>query len=1174
MYLSKLQILGFKSFANKVTLDFNTGTTCIIGPNGSGKSNIVDAMRWVLGEQKVSLLRSDKMENVLFNGTKTRKPMGMAEVSLTIENNKNILDSTYSEIVISRRLYRSGESQYLINKVPVRLKDVVDLFMDTGMGANSYSVIELKMVESILSDNKQERRLLFEEAAGVVKYKTRRKSALRKLEATQANLARVSDIITEVDKTVSSLSRQVAKARRYLDYTEQLKKNELDLAVFRYHRLKQEIEPLEQELLMLSQEKDKNYHQITIEEALLEDYNRRGIEAEQNLQELNKHLYALDNTIRHLNQEDAVAETKIGEMQKNSARYRTEISEYEQKIIALKESLVSYEEELNDLEAGHETLSNQFNTIRAERDEQVQIIEKEKSEIDRLNQEFRTKFQNLSVKKEAFQQKEYRLSFAREQIEKINKAQTELIREIDELKHEIESRQGSYSSTENEISEARENLEWLSAQALKIQENLTAQNNAYNKSVSEIERLRARIGFFKNSISSYEGHSASTQYIMSQKQRLPGIYGAVSELIDTGSAYAPLVESILGDTLNYIVVETDHQARELINLIRSEKKGRITCIPLERINAIPRPSRVQTDDSVHFLMDHLTCSEKFKHLLHILLGDVVVCDTLDDALRQSRHYPNLQFITSDGEMVRFNREVSGGEKKVNDHAIIGRKQKLKELELELFKMENQLDQLETDIQASKQEQAQNAEAQRKARSMIDNRQNEFYQIKNVLSKYSYQLETKQKQQEAATSQLQKYKLEATGDDHELSQLKDEISAAQEDLNDLEREVIKRSNAFESRNEEFQIISNEYQQLQLKLSNLNNQINNRKNDLRRGRQTIADSEMQIKRRHEEIENLKKQVGALQEAINNRKEKRERLWEERDTLDKKRQAGESAFQEMREKRRELEEQIREFRRKHDNSLEKAKKLEIQISEHNYRSGTLREQMTREYAVDIDALIPNDNLDEQETEHEIESLRNRIHHMGAVNPLAVSEYEKENERLQFLTGQYEDLQNAEQSLLDTIEKINKTARSQFIETFNAIKVNFEKVFKSFFENGTGTIRLAENQDPLEADIDIEVTTKGRSLQTLTLLSGGEKTLTAISLLFSIYLVKPSPFCILDEVDAPLDDMNIGRFTEALKSFSDNTQFIVVTHNKNTMEAAKNIYGITMEEEGVSKIVSVSFN
>ena len=1174
MYLSKLQIIGFKSFANKITLDFNTGTTCVIGPNGSGKSNIVDAMRWVLGEQKVSLLRSDKMESVIFNGTKTRKPMGMAEVSLTIENNKKVLNSAYSEIVVSRRLYRSGESQYLINKVPVRLRDVIDLFMDTGMGANSYSVIELKMVESILSDNKQERRLLFEEAAGVVKYKTRRKSALRKLETTQLNLSRVSDIINEVDKTVSSLKRQVGKARRYLDYTEQLKKNELDLAVYRYHHLLDAISPLEQELTMLSQEKEKNYHQITIEEALLEDYDRQGIATEQRLQELNKQLYNRDNAIRQLNQEDAVSQTKIEEMRKNNTRYHTEISEYEQKIIALKDNQNIFQHELTDLETNREAMAATFQTLSTERDEQAQRIEKEKTEIERLNQDFRIKFQNLGEKKEAFQQKEYRHSFAQEQIEKIKNTQNELSQEISSLEAELQTRQLSYKSTETHILEATENLKWLSGQSIKLQEKLTTGNNTYNQRLSEIERLHGRIGFFKNSISSYEGHSASTQFIMSQKQRLPGIYGAVSEIIETDTKYVPLVESILGSTLNYIVVETDNQARELIGLVRREKKGRITSIPLERVNSIPLAKRVQRDGSINFLLDHINCAPKFENLLYILLGDVAVCDSLDEALKQSQDYPQLQFITHDSEVVRFNREVSGGEKKGNEHTIIGRKQKLEELEKELFLLEAQLGQLENDLAETKQEQKQNLEAQHKVRQSIDNKQNEFYQIKNVLSKFSYQLDTKQKQQESAASQLQKYQQEINGDDHDITVLRDEIDSAQRALNDLEREVIKRSNAFENQNEEFQMLSGDFQQLQLKLSDLNNQINNRKNDLQRSINAIADSEEQIKRRKQEIEDIKTNVEQLESDISQRKAKREQLWEERDNIDKKRQAEESVFQEMREKKHALEEQIKEFRRKHDNSLEKTKKLEIQINERQYRAETLRGQMTREYSIDIDALLPNDNLDEHETEEAIESLKSRILHLGAVNPLAVSEYEKENERLQFLKSQFDDLQKAEHSLMDTIDKINKTARTQFIETFEAIKVNFEKVFKSFFATGTGTIRLADDQDPLEADIDIEVTTKGRSLQTLSLLSGGEKTLTAISLLFSIYLVKPSPFCILDEVDAPLDDMNIGRFTEALKSFSDNTQFIVVTHNKSTMEAAKNIYGVTMEEEGVSKIVSVNFN
>ncbi len=419
MYLSKLKIMGFKSFATKTQMDFNPGMSCIIGPNGSGKSNIVDAIRWVLGEQRTTALRSDKMENVIFNGTRQRKPTGMAEVSMTIDNTNNILKTEYRQVVITRRLYKSGESQYLLNNTPVRLKDIIDILMDSGLGANSYSIIELKMVESILSENRAERRLLFEEAAGVVKYKIRRKSALRKLEATRTDLTRLEDIIGEIQKTVNSLSRQVGKARRYLAYTEELKNTDVELSRFRYNRLLEEIRPLKLQLEEVSKVKEASHSQITIDEALLEDYKRELIRREQELQELNIKLQEIDTRIAELNKDQAVSETKTEEMGKNRQRFLQDISDLKQKIKIMLENLEEFKQEYDALSEQKEAVESRYNKVEAERRSELEKLQDEKKEIDRLNQTFRNQLNALSSQKEEFRQKKYQLEFNSEQLKSL-----------------------------------------------------------------------------------------------------------------------------------------------------------------------------------------------------------------------------------------------------------------------------------------------------------------------------------------------------------------------------------------------------------------------------------------------------------------------------------------------------------------------------------------------------------------------------------------------------------------------------------------------------------------------------------------------------------------------------------------------------------------------------------
>ncbi len=1173
MYLSKLELHGFKSFAQKTKLEFTDGLSCIIGPNGSGKSNIVDAIRWVLGEQKVTSLRSDKMENVIFNGTKIRKPMGMSEVALTVQNNKKILASSYEEIVIARRLFRSGESQYLINKVPVRLKDVIDLFMDTGMGANSYSVIELKMVESILSENKQERRNLFDEAAGIVKYKTRRKSALRKLEQTRNDLERLNDIIIEIEKNVNSLNRQVSKARRYLEYTDQLKKGTIDLATFRYHKCLDSIRPLEYELNQVSKEKEESSHQITLEEALLEDYNKQAISFEQTLQELNKKIYDKDNLIRHLNQEDAVAEAKLEEMKKNKERFTSEIASFENKIEHLNENIKNNSTEINNIKIQQEEWQEKFSKLSKERDERYKIINEEKQEIDRLNTDFKNLFQEVASEKELLKQKEYRLEFHQNHLKQLKDSTADQVNQRTSLKKQFDDLQQQKKKLLIQTGEIKKDLNSVNSELQNRNESIKTIQEEITFISAELEKFRSRKEFLTNIISSYDGLSQSTQYLMTHKSSFKGINGPLVDLINSDAESATLVETVLGDALNFIVVEDTESAGDILNEIKKQNKGRLTCIPLDKINSIKVKNPERPND-FNFLIDKLSSDKKYEHLLELLLGDIVIADNLAQATSMAEKYPFLRFVSKDGEIVEKNFYLSGGTKPDKDAALIGRKRKLQELNSEIEKVGIVLKK-KTDKLNKTKEELTNLEIQLKQiQELLDKNNIQLAECEKQLHSVEYEINMHTKQHEAAKTEESDIYSKVDQLKTEIEANRNQLSQKQKQLNQLEQNTISKTNQFEEKNEDFRILADEFQKVQLELNSVNNLLSNKENDSARINENILELNNSIEHRKNEIENIINALSNFETEKEERKQNREQIWEERDKIEKEKQKIEINFQEIKDKNHELENQIRQFRKKHDSSLERSKNLEVKINEYKYRSESIREEINKEHSVDIDALIPNENLDTDETEEMIDVLRSRIKNLGPVNPLAISEYEKENERLQFLLKQREDLLTADKSLTKTIEDINKTARKQFLETFQAIKKNFEDVFKSFFVNGSGTISLAEHEDLLETDINIEVTTKGKGLQTLSLLSGGEKTLTAISLLFAIYLVKPSPFCILDEVDAPLDDVNITRFTQALRNFSKNTQFIIVTHNKRTMEATETMYGVTMEEEGISKLVSVKLN
>ncbi|MCD6376111.1 MAG: chromosome segregation protein SMC [Caldisericaceae bacterium] len=1172
MYLSRLQLLGFKSFAQKIKLDFNEGISCIIGPNGSGKSNIVDAVRWVLGEQRTTVLRSDKMQSVIFNGTRQRKPMGMAEVSLTIQNNKKILNTEFDEVVITRRLYRSGESEYLINNSVVRLKDILNLFMDTGLGPNSYSVIELKMVESILSENKAERRLLLEEAAGIVKYKIRRKSALKKLEDTRTDLVRINDIISEVEKKVNSLSRQVGKARRYLNYSEELKKLDIQLCLHRFHALLDEIRPLKQQLQEVSKQKEESYHQITIDEALLEDYKREQIKLEQEIQQYNLQISQLNDQLAKLNQDQAVAETRKEQLQQNKTRYIEDIDQAEQKIKLLKENLETYQTELKTIRHKKEEAEQKLAEIEAQRQSDLDVLQKEKQEIDQLNQTFRQKFQYVSNFKDQQAQREYRFRFQQEQMEETEEKITTWQLEIQQLETEIariQTKQTELLSEQERIKAAIEQLEG------KINQ-LTQQKNQLDQErrnlLGSLEEIRSRKKFFEQIVTSYEGFWQSTKYLMTHRQQFSGIKGTLSDIVSADENLKPLLETLLGDALNYILVDSVSSAKQIIEHVKKEKKGRITLIPLERVPAANPVSR--TGDDFSFLIDQIHYEAPYRDLMYLLIGDVVLVDNLDQALQLANKYPQYRFITRTTETVNFNREISSGEESKKSVSMVGRKELLAKLEKKLKQTEAELEKVNQELQETEQQINQLNEQVRQNTQKLQQQQTEKIELDKKENQLQYEIKKLNQEIENGQKRMDDLRKENFSLKKEIENHSAQLDELQQELNELERETIQRTSEYERKSEAMESLLEEVQRARLQSNNMRNQYQNRLADIQRTEKSITELTAEIERKRNEIKNINETLTQIDIDSEQRKTAREKLWEQKDKLDDARQSIEQKYQELKAKIIDLEQQTREYRRKHDSTVEKSKQLELKIQENEYKAESIREYALKEYSEDVEVSIPYQDFDEQEAEQRIETLRLRIKNMGQVNPLAVQEYEEEKERFDFLTKQRDDLLQAEKSLIETIDKINKTARQQFMETFNQIKANFETVFKSFFENGEGTIELEEDADPLEADIIFKIRTKGKRLQTLTLLSSGEKTLTAISLLFSIYLVKPSPFCILDEVDAPLDDINIGRFTEALKKFSKNTQFIVVTHNKRTMEAAETLYGVTMEEEGVSKIVSVKFN
>ncbi len=1179
MYLSKLEVFGFKSFAQKVTFQFNDGITAIIGPNGCGKSNIVDSIRWVLGEQRTSLLRLDKMENLIFNGTALRKPLNMVEVSLLIENTKNILPSVYSEVKITRRYYRSGESEFLLNNRLVRLKDVIDLFADTGMGSDAYSVIELKMVEQILSENAEERRRLFEEAAGIKKYKFRRKAALRKLETTEQELQRLSDIIAEVQKTVNSLSRQVGKARRYHQYKDELRRQELYIYQVRKKNFEDDLLPLREEYQQVRQTRERLGKEVTQDEAELEKLQVKAVDLENQFRQISAHLNDLDVQVRDIQQRVQLNEQKIESSREN-------ISEREKEISKLKQRLEENRQQLMTVTQEKEAISFTLAEVEKEFQQQQQAQQQAEQKLSSTRQgfqEFRDlnllELRQLGQEKENYQRITIEKQNVLQNLEKLKTSQVQ-------LENESKNRQNRLQQLTQEVQDARQKVEnyqqkfqLLKQEISQLEDEIAKLENQKSELIGQLARTQSRAQFLKGLIENYEGFSDGIQYIMAHRHQYRGIVDTLVNLVDTEEHYRPVLESYLEAIANYLVVEEVDVAQEIIEAIGQQKKGRLTLLPLSSI-----PSRRESPSTINifngravFLKDVIRFDSRFEKIFQLLFDRVAIVSDLQTALELQQKWPDYCFVTQKGEIVGHWGEITGGST-LQVLNLTGRR-------AELTKVQDEVEQWRLALQENEEQLARQQQVLQQKKTAIE----ELEKIQRDFLKDYSSLEQQYHQEKFEVNHLAERLAEIRNEiqqiDHRLAEL-----AQQEDLlqpvilsasskeQHLQVEGERRSRELEEVEKQFSQIFQQTQKIQEKYFQHQSHfkaIQQRLEFIQQAEQEISgrieQAQLEISHFQKIIETIQHENSILQADLDGR-------YKQRDEIEKQKTEIENNYQSLKSLILSREEEIKKLHRRWNLSLERLKELELKIQEIEIKLNTQQEQYAAQYGEELNKLLQEnpvpENITLAEMQAEIQKLRESIEALGEVNPLAVKEFDKEKERLDFLKTQQSDLLKAKTELLETISKLNKTARQLFMETFEKINNNFKSVFGKFFEGGEAELQLIENSDPLEANIDIIVHIKGKRLTTLSLLSAGEKTLTAISLLFAIYLYKPSPFCILDEVDAPLDDVNIARYTHALKEFSKQTQFILVTHNKMTMQAAQAMYGITMEEPGVSKVVSVRFD
>jgi chromosome segregation protein len=1179
MFLSKLQILGFKSFPQKTELHFDKGMTAIVGPNGCGKTNILDAIRWVLGEQRTTLLRSAKMEEVIFSGTKDLKPLGMSEVSLIIENSQGLLPVDYNQVTVTRRLFRSGESEYLLNKNPCRLKDITELFLDTGVGIHAYSVMQPEMVEAILSDKAEERRFLFEEAAGITKYKLRRKEAERKLEHTEGDLLRLGDILTEVEKQTNSLRRQKGKAARYKKLTEEIRELEIKIGCSEFQIFKEKEVELENKSKVLADHTQKATADLGKQEAEVEELRLNHLDKEKEFNSLQKGINELSEKGFEIEREISIGRERRSNLEQLIAKNKEEIQSLETRLSSTRNEKEAKKTQQSELGAEIESKENTCQEIDKTLLDNDEKLASCKEKLERLSSEWQQASDDLSQLKSERESTKAQIEELKQRDAMFSEEMASVRRKLGEISERFESHasrdEGKKRGLEDKIRELallKENIE----QNRSDSAGLASQEG---KIRTALEGDKTKLEMLRQISEHYEGYGQGEKSVLSAKDQLPGIIETVANLIGTDVEYLKAVESALGTSLQFIVCRDVNSALTAIQYLKEQKAGRATFLPLDKIDAREiNPRRIDLGDypgAVGWATDLVRCEEDYRNVMHLLLGDVILVKSMEDVSQLASQIPSgFHLATPEGEIIKTEGAITGGSPK--EISLLGR-------ELEIRRLQEQVQQSTEKLKGvqveKKKKESQGENLQKRLSEIlleVEERKTEIQksEIETKTTEFEKQsLEKRQSELESlireTAGRIEELNREAETRDPMVAELeaqKERLSSLmQEEKQLLEKTEASHNDVFRKANQlkiELVSLQGKEEQIRSEQTKLAELISEMENTRAAKQKESEDSAGEIERITQAIGEEEDQLKKSFERIEQEKANLNSLVEDQTRLQESLSAKEKDLKLSRAGREKVQEELHQ--------------LDMEKVELSSRAKNVKDRIWEEYQENLEKLDLEETpeTDQMEGRKEgLDLLKEKLKSIGPVNLLALEEFETAKERLDFLEKQVKDLTEAKETLASTIAKINQTARTLFTETFEQIQGNFQKVFQELFEGGETGLSLAEEADPLESPILISARPYGKRLLNISQLSGGEKALTAIALLFAIYLVKPSPFCILDEVDAPLDDANITRFLKLIEHFSSTTQFILITHNKLTMEAADILYGVTMEQPGVSKIVSVKF-
>ena len=1181
MYLKRLELQGFKSFADKTILELRPGITTVIGPNGSGKSNISDAIRWVLGEQSMKSLRGTKSLDIIFAGTQNRKSLGFAEASLVFDNSDGALPIEFTEVTVTRKIYRSGETGYYINKTPCRLKDVLELFMDTGIGKDGYSIIGQGKIDEILSNKSEDRRHIFEEAAGIVKYRSRKEEAEKKLEHTKLNLLRINDIISEIEGNLGPLQTQSEKAKKYLNLREELKNIEVGLFVYNIEKYKENLQQIVQDIDVMQSQCNDEEGKLERVKILKEELKSSIDEITEQIENMSNLGFESQKEIEQLNSDINVAKTRITNNNENSVRFTDEIQEQNEKIQELKQELEQKEAKKDNLKQNKEKFEKELNEKQEELAKITEKLSAKELEIEGYKQ---TVEQNTDKKYELqseinaqeinFQNYEKRQNQIKQEIQTT-------ISELDNTRMNKEEISKGFYESENKKNKAQKSLEEVAKQKQEANQKIKSFESNINILSSDMRIKESRLKFLIETEKEKEGYIKSVKSLLKDCENIKdlgkGMHGVLANIIEVPDELETAIEMCLGASLQNIVTDTEEDAKKLVEHLRKNNLGRASFLPIASVKG-KKLEKLKGNESgvIGIASDLVKFNKKYEQIILNLLGRTVIVDNMNTAIKVAKQNGyTFRIVTKDGDLINPSGAITGGSVAKKTVNILGRGKEIEKLEKEIKNIKAKIQKLEEEkeeyeqsiegileLSANLEKELQEIDityaTEKQKMISIDENIQKLQNRLNKLKEEQKNLETLKQESIEQKEKIQEETQKITNQNEELSKLISEFAELNKDdqkyIDDLNFDITNLKISVSSFDESESSIQEIQERINQELNNAKASIENKNNQIEQIKVDNENLEKSIQETLNKIEEIKQKVNNSSSEIEKMKQERAQKSEK---LSKQEDEITSKFKIIEDLKSQLV------------------KLDVKKTKVEEDINTIINKMWEEYELtpnNVEGYAKPENV--ALTQKRVNNIRTEIRDLGSVNVDSIEEYKNLKDRYDFMSEQRLDLENTMSKLRKVITDMTQIMKEQFREKFKIINKNFEEVFAELFGGGKASLNLEDEENILECGIEITVQPPGKKLQNMMLLSGGEKAFTAIALLFAILKINPAPFCVLDEIEAALDDVNVFRYADYLKKFTEHTQFLVITHRKGTMEAADSVYGVTMEESGISKLLSMKLN